>query len=303
MNEAPIRLIVEAPGGRLDQVLASFLQDRSRNQLQRFIRDGQVRVDGEGVAKPSFRLEGGEVIELRLSPPKPSRLEGEQIPLDILFENADLIVINKPAGLVVHPSVGHETGTLVHAILGHAPQLLGVGGEQRPGVVHRLDKDTSGVLLFAKHDVAHRFLQRQFSQRKAEKTYLALVDGAPPTPSGRIEAAIGRDPKDRKRMAVVADAKGRPAVSIYHTIQSFEKHTLLEVQPITGRTHQIRLHLGFIQCPVVGDQIYGRKNPSLHLGRHFLHAARLKIRIPGEPTERNFEAPLPAELQDALVKL
>lgn len=296
MSERHIRVLVEAPGGRLDHVLVSYLQDQSRNRLQQLIREGRTFVDGERITKPAFRLEGGEVVELTIPSPKPYHLEAEEIPLDILYENHDLIVINKPAGIVVHPSAGHETGTLVHAILAHAPDILGVGGEQRPGVVHRLDKDTSGIILFAKHDIAHRFLQQQFSQRKAEKTYLALVDGAPPTPSGRIDASIGRDPNHRKRMAVLATGKGRSAVSTYRTIEYYEKHTLLEIQPITGRTHQIRLHLAFLNCPVVGDQVYGRRKSSLPIARFFLHATRLKIRIPGEKKERTFEAPLPEEL-------
>jgi 23S rRNA pseudouridine1911/1915/1917 synthase len=296
VSERHIRVIVEAGGGRLDQVLASYLQDQSRNRLQQFIRDGRIFVDGERTTKPAFHLKGGEVIECVIPPPKPYRLQAEEIPLDILFENQDLIVINKPAGMVVHPSAGHETGTLVHAILAHAPDILGVGGEQRPGVVHRLDKDTSGILLFAKHDIAHRFLQQQFSQRKAEKTYLALVDGAPPTPAGCIDASIGRDPNHRKQMAVLAAGKGRPAVTHYREIENYQRHTLLEVRPITGRTHQIRLHLAFLNCPVVGDRVYGQRKPSLPIRRLFLHAARLRICIPGEEKERTFDAPLPEEL-------
>jgi 23S rRNA pseudouridine1911/1915/1917 synthase len=181
--------------------------------------------------------------------------------------------------------------------------MEGVGGEQRPGVVHRLDKDTSGLILLAKNDQAHRWLQNQFRERKAQKTYLALVDGGPPTPTGRIEAPIGRDPRMRKKMAVVASGKGREAVSEYLTVERFSAHTLLEVHPVTGRTHQIRLHLAFIGCPVAGDTIYGRRHATLALNRHFLHAARLTVRLRGEKEPRTFSAPLPHELEAILEQL
>jgi 23S rRNA pseudouridine1911/1915/1917 synthase len=209
-------------------------------------------------------------------------------------------VVNKPAGMVVHPAAGHASGTLVHAALAHAPTMEGVGGERRPGVVHRLDKDTSGLILLAKNDAAHHRLQEQFHSRSVVKTYLALVDGRPPTPRGRIEAPIGRDPAHRQRMAVLPPGKGRQAVSEYGTVEAFPEHTLLEVHPLTGRTHQIRLHLAFIGCPVVGDKIYGRRHSSLPLKRQFLHAARLEITLPGEERPRHFEAPLPDELKHIL---
>jgi 23S rRNA pseudouridine1911/1915/1917 synthase len=198
--------------------------------------------------------------------------------------------------MVVHPALGHSHGTLVHAALAHAPEMEGIGGEQRPGVVHRLDKNTSGLILLAKNDAAHRWLQEQFSQRKIQKTYWALVDGRPPTPTGRIEAPIGRDPRNRQKMAVVSAAKGREAASEYKTLETFAAHTLLEVHPVTGRTHQIRLHLAFIGCPVAGDTVYGHRHPSIPLERHFLHAARLIVRLRGETTAHSFEAPLPPEL-------
>jgi 23S rRNA pseudouridine1911/1915/1917 synthase len=205
--------------------------------------------------------------------------------------------------MVVHPAAGHQAGTLVHAALAHAPDIEGIGGELRPGVVHRLDKDTSGLILLAKNDQAHQFLQDQFRLRKVVKIYLALTDGKPPTPNGRIEAAIGRDARQRKQMAVVTPQKGRTATSEYHTIESFPQHTLLEVRPFTGRTHQIRLHLAFIGCPVAADTIYGQRHPSIPIDRHFLHAARLTIRIPGENEARTFEAPLPEELEQVLTGL
>jgi 23S rRNA pseudouridine1911/1915/1917 synthase len=205
--------------------------------------------------------------------------------------------------MVVHPAAGHATGTLVHAALAHAPEMEGVGGEVRPGVVHRLDKNTSGLILLAKNDLSHRWLQDQFRLRKTNKTYLALVDGRPPTPHGRIEAPIGRDPSQRKQMAIVSASKGRDAVSEYRTLESFDEHTLLEVHPITGRTHQIRLHAAFVGCPVVGDTVYGRRKPTLPLKRHFLHAARLEIRLRNEKKPHTFEAPLPDELERILEQL
>jgi 23S rRNA pseudouridine1911/1915/1917 synthase len=292
------------PGSeRLDKFLVSCLPDFSRSRLQGLIRDGFVRVDGVLAAKAGQVVENGDVVEVRIPPPEPSQLVPEAIPLQVVYEDSHLMVINKPAGMVVHPAAGHASGTLVHAALAHAPELEGINGEQRPGVVHRLDKDTSGLILMAKDDKTQRWLQDQFRLRKVRKTYLALVDGHPPTPQGRIEAPIGRDPAHRKQMAITAPEKGREAVSEYFTRQRFEVHTLLEVRPLTGRTHQIRLHLAFIGCPIVGDLVYGRKKPSLPIARQFLHAARLEVTLPGEQAPQIFEAPLPADLQAVLSKL
>jgi len=225
---------------------------------------------------------------------------GEDIPLDIIFENDDLIVVNKPAGMVVHPAAGHASGTLVHAVLGYDPDMEGIGGEERPGLVHRLDKETSGLIVLAKNERAHRWLQDQFRLRLVEKTYLALVDGKPPTPTGRVEASIGRDPSHRKKMAIVPEGKGRESVSEYKTLESFKEHTLLEFHPHTGRTHQIRLHCQFLGCPIVGDSIYGKKHVTAEINRHFLHAAKLKITLPNETTPHVFEADLPDELKKVL---
>ncbi len=288
---------------RLDKFLVACLPDLSRSRLQGLIEDGFVTVDSRPPKKAGQMLEARSVVVVTLPPPQPSSLIPEDIPLDIVFENDDLMVVNKPAGMVVHPAAGHSGGTLVHAALAHAPEMEGIGGEQRPGVVHRLDKNTSGLILLAKNDRAHRWLQDQFRLRKIHKTYLALVDGRPPTPTGRIEAPIGRDLKTRKKMAIVSPDKGRAAVSEYQTREVFPEHTLLEVHPITGRTHQIRLHLAFIGCPVAGDTIYGRRAPSVALKRHFLHAARLEVRLPGEKIARIFEAPLPPELEATLAQL
>ncbi len=290
----------EKQAQRLDKYLVNCLPDLSRSRIQALIQEGMVTVNGALPRKAGQMLEGKAMVLVRIPPPTPSELIPEAVPLEVVFENEDLMVVNKPAGMVVHPAAGHGTGTLVHAALAHAPEMEGIGGEQRPGVVHRLDKNTSGLILLAKNDLTHRWLQDQFRLRKIHKTYLALVDGHPPTPSGRIEAPIGRDPKARKKMAVVPAEKGRAATSEYRTLEAFPAHALLEVQPVTGRTHQIRLHLAFIGCPVTGDTIYGKRHATVSLERHFLHAARLEVRLRGEKTARLFEARLPAELEEVL---
>ena len=285
---------------RLDVFLTACLPEFSRSRLQGLIKDGFVRVGAEVVTKTGRDLEPGDAVEIRIPPPVPSGLVAENIPLDIIFENDDLVVVNKPAGMVVHPSPGHDSGTLVHAALGHIPELEGIGGEERPGIVHRLDKDTSGLIVVAKNEQAHRWLQDQFKSRQVEKIYLALVDGRPPTPAGRVEAPIGRNATHRKLMSVVPLDRGREAVSEYRTLESFPAHTLLEVHPLTGRTHQIRVHLAFLGCPVAGDTVYGKHKSTVDLDRHFLHAYKLKIILPGEKEPRIFEAPLPVELEKVL---
>lgn len=303
-QESQFTFVFEQPAAqRLDKFLVDCLPQLSRSRIQNLIKDGFVLVDGVTPHKAGQMLEGSAVVRVTLPAPEPSDLIPEAIPLEILFENDDLMVVNKPAGMVVHPAVGHRAGTLVHAALAHAPMMEGIGGEQRPGVVHRLDKNTSGLILLAKNDQTHRWLQDQFRLRKIQKTYLALVDGRPPTPNGRVEAPIGRDPKARKKMAVVAPEKGRLAVSEYRTVEVFSAHTLLDVRPITGRTHQIRLHLAFLGCPVAGDTVYGRRHSTIPLERHFLHAMRIVVRLRNEKQSRTFEAPLPADLSAVLDQL
>jgi 23S rRNA pseudouridine1911/1915/1917 synthase len=287
---------------RLDKALVGYLTEFSRVRVQGLIKDGLVRIDGVE-NKASKILEHPVEIEVQIPATISTNLVAENIPLDILFENQDLLVINKPAGMVVHPAVGHGQGTLVNAVLGYAPDIEGIGGEERPGIVHRLDKDTSGIILVAKNDRSHRWLQDQFRLRKVEKIYLALVDGVPPTVSGRVEASIGRDPSHRKKMAVTSAGKGREAISEYRVLEKFSEHALLEFHPLTGRTHQIRIHCALLGSPIVGDRIYGRKNPSIDIGRHFLHASSLKIFLPGETEKHLFEAPMPEELQSVLDQL
>ncbi len=285
---------------RLDKFLAEHLEEYSRSYIQKLISEGGVNVDGFPIYKKAELLNPGAEVEVTIPPAKDTSLIGEDIPLDILFENDDLIVINKPAGMVVHPALGHASGTLVQAVLGYAPEIEGVGGIKRPGLVHRLDQNTSGVIMLAKNDRAHQFLQGQFQARSVDKQYLALVDGRPPTPQGRVEVAIGRDSKYRQRMAPALERDGKEAISEYFTQEVFPEHTLIKVSILTGRTHQIRVHMAFLGCPVVGDTVYGRKKPSIEIQRQFLHAFRLSILIPGEEVKRTFEAPLASELFEVL---
>lgn len=288
---------------RLDKLLAQELEDFSRTYIQKIISAGGVSTDGFPLYKKAEMIPPGAEVEIVIPPAEESDLKPEKIPLEILFENGDCIVINKAAGMVVHPSLGHTSGTLVQAVLAYAPEIEGVGGVKRPGLVHRLDQDTSGVIVLAKNDRAHQHLQEQFKDRQVGKVYLALVDGRPPTPTGRVEVAIGRDPKFRQRMAAVQDRDGKKAISEYATLEEYSKHSLLKVSILTGRTHQIRVHLAFLGCPVVGDRDYGRKSPSLEISRQFLHAHQLTISLPGEEQQRTFEAPLPEDLAEVLNSL
>lgn len=285
---------------RLDIFLKTCLGELTRSRIQGLIKGGRVSVNGVIVFKPSRELEFGESIKILIPPPSPSMLIPQNIPLNIIFENRDLLVINKQAGMVVHPSPGHESGTLVHALLAHVPDLGGIGGVERPGIVHRLDKDTSGLIIVAKNEQSYYWLQDQFRNRLVIKTYLALVDGSPPTPHGRVEAPIGRHNFHRKVMAVVPLIQGRESISEYRTVEKFTSHTLLEVHPLTGRTHQIRVHMAYINCPITGDRIYGNKKQSIDISRQFLHSHRLKIILPGETEKKSFEAPLPDELNIVL---
>jgi len=288
---------------RLDLFLVSKNPELTRTRIQRLIEAGCVLINGKVPAKTGVKLEDGNKVELTIPEPVTTELVAEDIPLDIIYEDEHVLVINKPAGMVVHPSIGHTTGTLVHAALAHAPNMEGISGEGRPGVIHRLDKDTSGIILMAKDDRTLHYLQDQFKKRNVDKVYIALVDRHPPTPEGIVDAPIGRDPSHRQRMAIVSAEKGRQAVSEYKTLRRYLQHTLLEVHPRTGRTHQIRLHCSFIGCPIVADTIYGYRKPSLSLNRHFLHAMRLTVILPGESVARTFEAPLPDDLTNVLEKL
>jgi 23S rRNA pseudouridine1911/1915/1917 synthase len=284
-------------GDRLDRYVAANLDDLSRSYVQQLIETGRIRVDGF-VRRPSFKLTVGEVVSVDVPPPVDATPEPEPIPLAIIYEDADLIVLDKPAGLVVHPAPGHPRGTLVNALLHHAPQMS-INGTNRPGIVHRLDKDTSGLMVVAKTDRAQTALVRQWADRTVRKGYVALAAGVVADDAATIDAPIGRDPAQRQRMAV--HPKGRPAVTHLTTRERFQSTSLLDVEPETGRTHQIRVHLAFIGHPIIGDAVYGHDRASARrrgepwLPRHVLHAASLGFRLPdGRPV--SFESPLPPDL-------
>jgi 23S rRNA pseudouridine1911/1915/1917 synthase len=273
----------------------------SRAHAQRLIGDGRALVDG-GRRRSSDRLSGGERISVELSAPPDESLEPESIPLRIAYEDASMLIVDKPAGLVVHPSAGHGSGTLVNALLGRARDrgepLGSIAGVGRPGIVHRLDKETSGLIVVAKTDEAQAVLMRQFGDRSIEKEYLALVRGEAPSPRGRVEAPIGRDPRDRQRMAVVAG--GRESATEYEQIGTGGGYTLLSLRPLTGRTHQIRAHLAYLRLPIAGDLRYGGGEGPGGLGRQFLHAARLGLERPGDGGRLRAWSELPADLAACL---
>jgi 23S rRNA pseudouridine1911/1915/1917 synthase len=289
----------------LDQWLAQALPQLSRSQLQKLIRQGQVLVAGQTV-RPSSAVQPGEVITVYLPASEPEAPQPETTPLDVVYEDDDLLVINKPAGMVVHPAHGHEHGTLVNALLARYPDLAALAESEtdsadRPGIVHRLDRDTSGLIMVARTPQALRRLQQQFKARTVEKTYLALVFGRPEAIEGIIDVPLGRDPRFRQKMAPRAD--GKPARTHYRVLEDFEQYSLLEIGLETGRTHQIRVHLAWLKCPVVGDTVYGRKKNVLGLKRQFLHAWRLRFRHPRTGETIELEAPLDAHLQAVLGQL
>ena len=282
---------------RLDRFLADHVPSLSRSQVERLIAQHRVTVDGAR-SKAGHRLTRGEVVEASLPLASLSRPVAESLPLHVVYEDEDLLAVDKPAGMVVHPAPGHETGTLVSAILSHRPDLASI---DRAGIAHRLDRYTSGLLLVAKTEKVLQALQRQFRCRQVQKAYLALVEGRLMPVDGRIEAPLRRDPSNRQRMAVVTG--GRPASTTYRVCEHYEKHTLLTVRPETGRTHQIRVHLAAIGYPVAGDRVYGRRSDSLGLHRHFLHAWRLGFTHPSRKDWIDLEASLPKELEQVLAGL
>jgi 23S rRNA pseudouridine1911/1915/1917 synthase len=285
----------EAAGERLDRFLAAVAEVGSRTAAERLLRERKVLVDGSARTK-SHRLEGGEEIELEVPEQRESELEPEELALRIAYEDEYLLVVDKPAGMVVHPSAGHGSGTLVHGLLGHA--IAGGEAAARPGIVHRLDRDTSGLLVVARSDEAHRRLQQLLRRRRLEREYLALVRGRPRSSAGRIEAAIGRDRSDPTRISLDTDTP-REAVTNFELVELLPAHALLRVRLETGRSHQIRVHLAAIDLPVSGDPVYGVPG-DLGLERQFLHAARLAF--PHPFTEELVEAtsPLPADLETVL---
>ncbi len=304
-----LTLTVTESGSRLDRYVSDHLPDLSRAAAQRLIDDARIFVDGV-TRKASYRVQAGESITVHVPPPEPATPRAEAIPLDILYEDDDLLVVNKTAGMVVHPAAGHADGTLVNAILAHCPHLS-VGGVERPGIVHRLDSATSGIIVVAKNDAAMCDLQAQFKSRRVHKTYLALVEGHIKPPRGKIDAPIGRDPKQRQKMAVVTRGKTRASVTVYRALATLDGYTLVQAEPQTGRTHQIRVHLAFLGFPVVADAIYGKRirlknagqENALGLKRQFLHAWKIAFTLPRDGRAVGFTAPLPEDLRAALQAL
>jgi 23S rRNA pseudouridine1911/1915/1917 synthase len=286
-------------GQRLDLYLQQHLPGYSRSRLQEWIRRERVLVDGRP-QKPSFVLRGGETVLVQPEAPPPLKAFAEEIPLEIPYIDDDVIAVNKPAGMTVHAGAGAHSGTLTNALLHRFGQLSNVSGEDRPGIVHRIDRDTSGVLLVARHDAAHRSLAAQFAERRVEKTYLALVQGKIVANEGRIDRRITRDPVRRTRMTAKLES-GRTALTFYRVLERFDRFTYTEIRIATGRTHQIRVHMASIGHPVAGDTLYG--GAAAGEGRFFLHAYRIRFRQPSTAEERSVEAPLPPELQDWLARL
>ena len=293
--EKVLSFIAEKSGVRLDKFVSEKLPELSRTLAKKLITDGYIAVNDQ-VAKASYKLNSGDRLTIRIPPPMPSCLTAENIPLNIIYEDKDLLVVDKPAGMTVHPAPGHPGHTLVNAILAYFPDLPTSGNLMRPGIVHRLDRDTSGLMLVAKNSVALNNLANQFKARAVVKVYLVLVRGHLSPESGFIDAPIGRDLRNRKRMAIVAE--GREARTEYRVIKYVGDCTLLEVRLETGRTHQIRVHLSAIGYPVVGDKTYGVK--SALLSRQFVHACRLGFKLPSTGEYVEFESELPTDLEQAL---
>lgn len=286
---------------RLDAYLAKELPGLSRSRIQKLLKEGRITLEGQA-AKASYYPQQGDVFILHLPQEEEYRLEPEEIPLEILYEDEALVVINKPQGMVVHPAAGHWQGTLVNALMHHCPQLSGINGEIRMGIVHRLDKDTSGLLVAAKDDAAHLALTRQWKSREIKRVYTALVHGEMPEPAGRIDAPVGRHPVNRKKMAIKTKG-GRAAITHYRALERFPGFTLIEAQLETGRTHQIRVHMSHLGHAVVGDALYGPRRAPFPLQGQLLHASTLGFRHPVQGEYMEFTSPLPEYFQAVLKEL
>ena len=286
---------VERGDVRLDYYLAGLGLDLTRSRLRQLIDSGDVLVNGAAV-KPAHRVRPGDRVLVSVPPPRPAVAVAQDIPLNVVYQDAELVVIDKPAGLAAHPGPGHPDQTLVNGLLALCPDIQGIGGEIRPGIVHRLDKDTSGLMIAAKTERAHHSLSQQIKDRLVAKGYLALVEGIPSPESGVIEAPIGRDPRRRTRMAVTVE--GRESRTGYRLLERAGAYSLLELRLHTGRTHQARVHLSWLGHPILGDAVYGRRSPLLT--RHFLHAHRLALAHPATGEPLAFRSPLPSDLEAAL---
>lgn len=288
------RITCEDAGIRIDSYLKDAVDGVSRSYVQKLIDDGDVTVNGKTV-KSNYKSKKGDVIDIVVPDPVKLDINAEDIELDILYEDDDLLVINKPQGMVVHPAAGNYSGTLVNALMKHCTNLSGINGVMRPGIVHRIDKDTSGLLLVAKNDKAHKNLAEQLKEHSVNRRYLALVEGVIKNDKGTIEGNIGRNPNDRKKMDVVA--KGKPAITHFYVRERFKNYTLIEAKLETGRTHQIRVHMAHIGHPVVGDPLYGIKKQKFRLKGQTLHAAVIGFIHPTTGEYMEFEAPLPDYFQ------
>nr|WP_231935535.1 RluA family pseudouridine synthase [Dehalococcoides mccartyi] len=292
------KLVAESDGERLDKYIAQKETDLSRSFIQELVEAGHIQVNGKA-AKPSLKLKNGDTITIEIPPETPPELKAEDIPLEIIFQDKDLLLINKPPGLTVHPAPGHPDHTLINGVLALEPEMEDFDDPIRPGIVHRLDKDTSGLLLVAKNREALANLSAQFKERTVRKYYLTLVQGELHPAEGFIEAPLGRDPQNRQKIAVVSD--GRPARTGYKVLRYIQGYSLLEVKLETGRTHQIRVHFAAIGHPVAGDAVYGQKETWLK--RQFLHAHRLSFSLPSNGQNVEFSSPLPPDLEEALKTL
>ncbi|MBA4758947.1 RluA family pseudouridine synthase [Sphingosinicella sp.] len=303
-------LPAEAAGQRLDRALADAVPSLSRERLKALMLEGAVTVAGKRPT-PSLRVVGGEEVSVSIPEAAPATAQAQQIPLAIVYEDAELIIVDKPAGLVVHPAAGNPDGTLVNALLHHcAGQLSGIGGVARPGIVHRIDKDTSGLLVIAKTDLAHEGLAKQFATHSIGRRYIAVVAGRPSPPAGRIEGAIGRHPVHRKKMDIVSPGKGKHAVTHYRTLQPLKDAALVECRLETGRTHQVRVHMASSGHPLLGDPLYGRTRAShrdvlksLGFARQALHARSLQLVHPRTQENLAFESTVPSDIQELIEAL
>ncbi|BCX09035.1 MAG: pseudouridine synthase [Fischerella sp.] len=297
-----ISLQVEEQGERLDRYLTERLTDLSRSRIQQLIEQGQVQLNGKVCTSKKTSVKRGDRISLEILPAEPLELTPQDIPLDILYEDDQLLILNKPAGLVVHPAPGHPDGTLVNAILAHCPNLPGIGGVQRPGIVHRLDKDTTGAIAIAKTEFAHQHLQAQLKSKTAQREYLGVVYGVPKTENGTVDLPIGRHPVDRKKMAVVSPEKGgRHATTHWRILERLGNYTLMHFQLETGRTHQIRVHSAHIGHPIVGDPVYSSgRSVGVNLPGQALHAWRLRLQHPVSEEWIEVTAPIPQTFKTLL---
>lgn len=300
MNKQQIELIIDQERGRLDKVLSHLIADVSRNQIQQLIAEGAVLVNGE--KQPNkYKVASGDQVKITIPEPEEIEAKPQNIPLEIVYEDEDIAVVNKPQGMVVHPALGHPDGTLVNALLYHLDNLSGINGKIRPGIVHRIDKDTSGLLMVAKNDQAHRHLSAQLKEKTSKREYIALVHGRIPHEKATIDAPIGRDPHDRKKYAVVDD--GKEAITHFNVLQRFkDDYTLIACQLETGRTHQIRVHLKYINFPMAGDPEYGPSKTLTGNGQ-FLHAATLGFIHPRTEEYMKFNCPLPDIFTQTITEL